>query len=97
MFGSLGGQELFLILVLALLLFGPRALPQIGRTLGRALAELRHASQEFKSGLEREVELEEIRKTRTSLESAVRDADGAASGAEPPASRTSGGGASPEP
>jgi TatA/E family protein of Tat protein translocase len=58
MFGSVGAPEFLLILVLALLLFGPRKLPQIGRTLGRALAEFRGATQEFKSSLEREVEVE---------------------------------------
>ena len=54
MFGSIGGSEFLLILVLALLLFGPRKLPQIGRTLGKALSELRGATHEFRSTLERD-------------------------------------------
>jgi TatA/E family protein of Tat protein translocase len=58
MFGSLGGSEFLLIAVLALLLFGPRKLPQIGRSLGRALAEFRGATHEFKASLEREVDRE---------------------------------------
>jgi Tat protein translocase TatB subunit len=58
--GSIGGAELVLILLLALLLFGPRKLPQIGRTLGRALTDLRRATTDFKTNLEREVNLEQV-------------------------------------
>ncbi len=59
MFGSIGGPELLLILLLALLLFGPRKLPEIGRTIGKTLAEFRRASNEFKLNLEREVEADQ--------------------------------------
>jgi len=59
MFGSLGGPELLLILVLALLIFGPRKLPEIGRTVGRSLAEFRKASSDFKMSLEHEVAIEQ--------------------------------------
>ena len=61
MFGSLGGGEILLILILALLLFGPRKLPQIGRTLGKAVGEFRSATQELKRGIEREVHIEEVK------------------------------------
>jgi Tat protein translocase TatB subunit len=73
MFGSIGGAEILLILTLALLLFGPRRLPQIGKTLGGALAELRRASREFKTGLEREVELDQVRAARDGLAAAGRE------------------------
>jgi TatA/E family protein of Tat protein translocase len=73
MFGSIGGPEFLLIAVLALLLFGPRKLPQIGKSLGRALAEFRGATHEFKSSLEREVDLEELRETKDGLQSIGRD------------------------
>ena len=56
MFGSIGFPELLLILVVALLLFGPKKLPEIGRTLGRSIAELRKASNDLKRNLEEEVE-----------------------------------------
>jgi len=56
---SLGSTELLFILVMALIFFGPRKLPQISRTLGKNLAEFRRASEDFKRTWEREVNLEE--------------------------------------
>jgi sec-independent protein translocase protein TatA len=47
--GSLGFQEIAVILVIALIVFGPKKLPQIGRSLGQAMRELRNISQEFTS------------------------------------------------
>jgi TatA/E family protein of Tat protein translocase len=61
MFGSLGFQEILLILVLALLIFGPRKLPEIGRTLGKSLAEFKKATNELKRSIENEVQAEEIK------------------------------------
>jgi Tat protein translocase TatB subunit len=72
MIGSFGGPELLLVLVLALILFGPRRLPQIGRMIGRAMSEFRGAAHEFRSSLEREVEIQEIRELRAEAEAAVR-------------------------
>jgi Tat protein translocase TatB subunit len=71
MFGSLGGAELIVVLVLALLMFGPRKLPQIGRTIGGALSEFRKATLDFKSSLEREVELDEVKSARREINSTV--------------------------
>jgi TatA/E family protein of Tat protein translocase len=53
--GSLGGPELFLILVIALIVFGPRKLPEIGKNLGRMMGEFRKASAEFQRTIEEEV------------------------------------------
>ena len=61
MFGTVGGPELFLIMVIALVVFGPRKLPEIGKSLGKMLAEFRKASQEFRQTIESEVEAEKIR------------------------------------
>ncbi len=60
MFG-LSVQELVFILVLALLIFGPKRLPEIGRTLGRGLSEFRRASNELKRSLEVELDDDEPR------------------------------------
>jgi sec-independent protein translocase protein TatB len=57
---SLGNTELLLILVAALIFFGPRRLPQLGRQLGKSLGEFRRASDDFKRTWEREVNLEDF-------------------------------------
>ena len=72
MFGSIGSSEILFILVLALLLFGPRNLPKIGKTIGRGLAEFRKASNELRTGLEREVEMEEMRAVKEDVDSVRR-------------------------
>ena len=56
---SLGSTELLFILIMALVFFGPRKLPQISRSLGRNLADFRRASEDFKTTWHREVSLEE--------------------------------------
>lgn len=57
MFG-LGWQELLLIFFIALLVFGPKKLPEVGRSIGRAIAEFKKSSEEFKEQLEKAVEEE---------------------------------------
>lgn len=56
--GSLGMQEIIIIFVLALIIFGPRKLPELGKSLGRSLAEFRKASNELRQTWEEEVRLE---------------------------------------
>src|SRR5215471_7300873 len=53
--GSLGWPEMVFIFVLALLLFGPKKLPELGRTIGRAMTEFRRASNELKATFDREM------------------------------------------
>ena len=55
MFGTIGGPELVLIFVIALLIFGPRKLPDLGKAIGRGLAEFRKASTDLRQTLETEI------------------------------------------
>jgi len=62
---NLGITEMIFIFLLALLIFGPRKLPEIGRQLGKGLAEFKRASNEFRNQIEeevRQIEYEEERK-----------------------------------
>jgi len=84
MFGTLGGPEIFLILVVALIVFGPRRLPDIGKSVGKMLAEFRKASNDFKRTIEDEVEAERLRELDTTHAAAPPPAPAAAAGAEAP-------------
>ena len=54
--GTLGMQEMIVIFVLALVLFGPKKLPELGRTIGKAITEFRRASNDLKASFEREMQ-----------------------------------------
>src|SRR5690242_4340052 len=56
---DIGFQELVLIFVIALLVFGPKNLPQLGRSLGRAMREFRRASDEFRNTIETNLHINE--------------------------------------
>lgn len=84
MIGPLGMQEMLIILVVALIVFGPRKLPQIGKTLGRSIAEFRRTSNELRSTLEREVQMEEFRAARNEVSKVGKDIRG---GLDPGAGR----------
>lgn len=78
MFGSLGMPELIVIFVIALIIFGPRKLPELGRSLGRSLNEFKRASNELKNTLEEEVRLEEERQVPRPHEAAPAEPDATA-------------------
>jgi sec-independent protein translocase protein TatA len=61
MFGSIGMPELIVIFVIALIIFGPRKLPELGRSLGKSINEFKRASNELKSTLEEEIRVDEQR------------------------------------
>ncbi|HEY2907264.1 MAG TPA: twin-arginine translocase TatA/TatE family subunit [Vicinamibacterales bacterium] len=59
MLGSLGMPELIVIFIIALIIFGPRKLPELGRSLGRGIAEFKKATTELQTKLEAEIEQEQ--------------------------------------
>lgn len=70
MFGSLGMPELIVIFVIALIIFGPRKLPELGRSLGKGIAEFKRSSNELRSTLEQEIRLEEQQAARKAAQPA---------------------------
>jgi TatA/E family protein of Tat protein translocase len=61
MFGSVGPTELILIFIVALLVFGPKKLPEIGKSVGKAIREFKKASEEIKGRIEEEIQASEIK------------------------------------
>ncbi len=89
--GPIGVQEMIFVFVLALLIFGPRKLPELGRTVGKALAEFRRASAEVRLAVE-----DEMRELERQARELAREAERAVSKAQddsPSAGRQAGAGA----
>ncbi len=74
MFGSIGMPEMIIILVIALIVFGPRKLPELGRSLGRSINEFKKASNELRSTLEDEIKVEERKDQQAKVEAEVKPA-----------------------
>jgi TatA/E family protein of Tat protein translocase len=68
--GSLGMQEIIVIFIIALIVFGPRKLPELGKTIGKGLAEFKKASNELKQTWEDEVRLD---KEKEAISEIVKD------------------------
>lgn len=67
MFGSLGMPELLLILVIALIVFGPKKLPEVGRSLGKAMREFKRTTEDIKGKFEEQLNAEEFKDIKSGL------------------------------
>ena len=65
--GSLGWQEILVVFVLALIIFGPKKLPELGKSLGKGLAEFKRASNELKQTWEEEVRLDKEKEAMSQI------------------------------
>ena len=72
MFGSIGLPEIIIILAIALLVFGPKKLPEVGRSIGKALREFRRTSDEIKDKIEEEIQADELREIKDEVEKDIR-------------------------
>ena len=88
---SIGAPELLVVIVLALIIFGPRRLPEIGRTVGKSMREFRRAASELRAEIENDLDEEPpaVRRGRgrpiPKQGATAGDGDGASAG-EPPTS-----------
>jgi len=67
MFGNIGFPELLIILAIALLIFGPKRLPEISKSIGRAVREFRRTSDEIKGKIEQEIQASEFKEIKDDL------------------------------
>jgi len=72
--GNIGFPEMVMIFVVALLVFGPKRLPELGKSLGRGLSEFRRASSDLKNSIEREIDAAEIEQSIADTQKATEKA-----------------------
>ncbi|HYM24468.1 MAG TPA: TatA/E family twin arginine-targeting protein translocase [Vicinamibacterales bacterium] len=89
MLGSIGMPEMIIILVIALIIFGPRKLPELGRSLGKSLAEFKKASNELRNTLEEEIRLEEQKDQKEKAATAQPQAGASTASSAPSAGHVS--------
>ena len=90
MLGSIGMSELLIIFVIALIVFGPRKLPELGRSLGKSLGEFKRASNDLRNTLEEEIHVEEQTYRAAPTRAAPAPAPAPAASADDPQHDTAG-------
>jgi len=67
MFGSIGVPELIIIFIVALLVFGPKKLPEVGKSVGKAIRDFKRSTEDIKNKFEDEIRVEEFRSLKDDL------------------------------
>ena len=75
MFGNIGLPEMIFIMIIALLVFGPKKLPEIGRTIGKAVREFKKSTEEIKDKFEEQIRAEDFKSIQNDLKKDLRKAD----------------------
>jgi len=83
MFGSIGVPELLIIFAIALLIFGPKKLPEVGKSIGKALREFRKTSDEIKGKIEEEIQADEFRDLQKDIDNIGKEDSSRSSNAGP--------------
>jgi|OpeIllAssembly_1097287.scaffolds.fasta_scaffold680113_2 TatA/E family protein of Tat protein translocase len=73
MFGNIGLPELMIIMIVALLVFGPKKLPEIGRTIGKAVREFKKSTDEIKGKFEEQIRIDEFKTLKDDLNDLKKD------------------------
>lgn len=76
MFGNIGLPEMVVIMAIALLVFGPKKLPEIGRSIGKALREFKKATEEIKDKFEEQINAEEFKDIKNDLADIKKEVSG---------------------
>ena len=75
MFGNIGLPELMVIMAIALLVFGPKKLPEVGRTIGKAIREFKKSTDEIKDKFEEQIRAEEFKTLQNDIKKDLQEAD----------------------
>jgi TatA/E family protein of Tat protein translocase len=73
MFGNIGLPELMIILAVALLVFGPKKLPEVGRSIGKALREFRKTTDEIKGKFEEQIRVDDIKDIHNDIKKSMSE------------------------
>jgi TatA/E family protein of Tat protein translocase len=77
MFGNIGLPEMVVIMAIALLVFGPKKLPEIGRSIGKAMREFKKSTEEIKDKFEEQIRADEFKDIQNDIKKGLsEDEDG---------------------
>jgi TatA/E family protein of Tat protein translocase len=73
MFGNIGLPEMLVIMAIALLIFGPKKLPEVGRSLGKAMREFKKSTEEIKDRFEEQIRADEFKSIQDDIKDIKKD------------------------